>query len=98
MLSWYSVTCTQVTGYYELLEESGIQAPAEELTAAGCLDADYAALRDAAWAAEAAKERHAEAFRAQLEQQVAELAKEVARLRVEGEQEVFLTESQGERG
>lgn len=88
----------QVTGYYDLLEEFGIQAPAEDLAAAACLDADYASLRDTTWAAEAAKERYAEAFRAQLEQQAAELAKEVAQLRVEGEQEVFLVESQGGLG
>jgi len=88
----------QVTGYYDLLTEFGIQAPAEDLAAAACLDADYASLRDTTWAAEAAKERYAEAFRAQLEQQAAELAKEVARLRVEGEQEVFLMESQGALG
>lgn len=54
---------TQVTGFYELLQEFSIQAPAEDLAAAACVDADYAALRDTAWAAEAAKERHAEEFR-----------------------------------
>jgi hypothetical protein len=53
----------QVTGFYELLQEFSIQAPAEDLAAAACVDADYAALRDTAWAAEAAKERHAEEFR-----------------------------------
>lgn len=54
---------SQVNGYYELLAEFDIRAPAEDLAAAACLDSDYGALRDAAWAAEAAKERHAEAFR-----------------------------------
>lgn len=88
----------QVAAYYELLQEFAIKAPAEDLAAAACLGADYAALRDAAWAAEAAKERHAEAFRAQLEVQAAELAKEVARLRLEGEQEVLLLESTGGTG
>lgn len=34
-----------VTSLYELLAEFGISAPAEELAAAGCLDAAYAALR-----------------------------------------------------
>ena len=52
-----------MNGYYELLAEFDIRAPAEDLAAAACLDSDYGALRDAAWAAEAAKERHAEAFR-----------------------------------
>lgn len=54
---------TQVTGFYELLQEFSIQAPAEDLAAAACMNADYVALRDTAWAAEAAKERHAEEFR-----------------------------------
>jgi hypothetical protein len=53
----------QVAGYYELLQEFSILAPAEELAAAACLDSDYAALRDMAWAAEAGKQRHAEEFR-----------------------------------
>jgi hypothetical protein len=53
----------QVTGFYELLEAFDMSVPPEELAAAACLGADYASLRSTAWAAEAAKDRHAEAFR-----------------------------------
>jgi hypothetical protein len=50
----------QVAAHYDLLEEFGIAAPEEEVAAARCMDGDYSALSDAAWAAEAAKDRQAQ--------------------------------------
>ncbi|WIA37814.1 hypothetical protein OEZ86_014676 [Tetradesmus obliquus] len=64
----------KVSAHYDLLEEFGVPAPEEEVAAARCMDVDYGALRDAAWAAEAAKDRQAQAFLAQLEQQTAALS------------------------
>jgi hypothetical protein len=49
-----------VAAHYDLLEEFGIAAPEEDVAAARCMDVDYGALRDAAWAAEAAKDRQAQ--------------------------------------
>lgn len=58
----------QVAAHYTLLEEFGIAAPEEEVTATRCMDTDYGALRDAAWAAESAKDRHAQVLRLQSRQ------------------------------
>lgn len=50
----------QVTAFYDLLDDFGVSAPEEEVTAAHCMDVEYGALRDAAWAAESAKDRQAQ--------------------------------------
>ncbi|KAF8058456.1 DNAH6 [Scenedesmus sp. PABB004] len=82
-----------VSAHYDLLAEFGVPAPEEEVAAARCVELDYAALRDAAWAADAARDRHAAAFLSQLQAQGDALAREVSALRLAEQDEGLLREA-----
>lgn len=56
---WQSA-CLQVSDYYALLREFNVLTPDEDVASVSFMDADYAALRDAAWAAESARDGQAQ--------------------------------------
>jgi hypothetical protein len=49
-----------VSDYYALLREFNVPTPDEDIASVSFMDSDYSALRDAAWAAEAAKDNQAQ--------------------------------------
>eukprot|EP00775_Hariotina_reticulata_P007079 gene7079-7292_t len=82
-----------VSDYYALLREFNVPTPDEDVASVSFMDADYAALRDAAWAAESTRDGRAQAFLAQLQHATEQLNKKVAELRSAEQDVKFLQDN-----
>eukprot|EP00198_Chlamydomonas_reinhardtii_P006936 XP_001696272.1 dynein heavy chain 3 [Chlamydomonas reinhardtii] len=81
-----------VVAHYDLAEDFDIRIPDMQAAAYATLDRDYAALRDAMWAADSSRERLVETYGADLSRAVDAIAKQLAGISMQAQHDMILDE------